>query len=169
MDIPIIIPKNNSSYNLTDLILLNFTETVNWDKKCNSCKKKGIQHSKIIKFNLLNEVIILSLQRIDNQFHCKNNSFVQYPNNLDLKEFCDDNLLNLNLEYNLFGIIHHLGDINNGHYFSEIKINENWFLFNDSEVKKLENINLINNTACVLIYNKEYNYLLVNLIKFKLT
>ena len=84
-------------------------------------------------------------------------SFVKSPVTLDLKDLkdlMDDNLLNLNINYSLYGIIHHVGEINFGHYFSEIIINDSWYIFNDSEVKRVENIDLNNNTVCVLFYNK---------------
>lgn len=69
------------------------------------------------------------------------------------------------INYNLKGVIIHEGDVNYGHYFSFIKINEQWFKFDDLRVDEIELEEVMNrslgngnkkteNCYC-LIYTKE--------------
>ena len=43
---------------------------------------------------------------------------------------------------------------NFGHYYSFIKIRNNWYEFNDSIVRKIDKLDMNNNEICVLLYKK---------------
>ena len=67
-------------------------------------------------------------------------------------DFKNDNCIN---NYNLYGIINHIGNLNNGHYFSVLKLNKNkWILFNDTNWIEIKDINQFKNTCYSLIYIK---------------
>jgi ubiquitin C-terminal hydrolase len=56
--------------------------------------------------------------------------------------------------YSLYGIANHSGTIDFGHYFAYIKIEGNWFEFNDSIVKSIGRINNISSSAYVFFYKR---------------
>lgn len=58
--------------------------------------------------------------------------------------------------YKLSSIIYHQGDINNGHYFTVVKRNEKYHLFNDSVIEKDIDINKIKSMPYMFFYEK-YN------------
>ena len=74
---------------------------------------------------------------------------------LDLKQFMDPIYDLNNYIYSLKGIINYKGNLDNGHYWSYIKIYNIWFEFNDSIIKKIEKIDLNNDSACILVYERE--------------
>ena len=100
--IPIYIPINNRNYNFNYLIKYNFNEIIKdtYDE-CEFCKKKNITHYKEIKFNMINEIIIFIIQRIDYKNNTKNESFIEYDDVLNLKDIIDDELKEKNLNYQL--------------------------------------------------------------------
>ena len=71
-----------------------------------------------------------------------------------MKEFCDETINTNDLNFKLFGIINHIGSIEYGHYFSTIKIDRNWYEFNDSVVRKIPKLDPCNKLVCVLFYTK---------------
>ena len=154
LDIPLLLSDDKMEFNLLNLIRTNFgEENINWNKKCDNCKKKD-NHKKVVKFSILNEIIIFSIQRFDKNLRIKNHSFVSFPEIVDLKNFCDETLSKLCYKYRLISIIHHTGEIDYGHYYSEININNNWYLFNDSQVKLLDKLNFNSDSVLILFYMK---------------
>ena len=49
-----------------------------------------------------------------------------------------------NYQYQLVGIIVHSGTTESGHYYSLVKLGENWFVFDDSRVSEFKISNLRN-------------------------
>jgi ubiquitin C-terminal hydrolase len=56
-----------------------------------------------------------------------------------------------NMNYELFGIINHEGNIFGGHYYSYIKKNK-WFAFNDTTISEVQDI--ISDKNYCLFYRK---------------
>ena len=77
LDIPLLIPTNCRNITLKKLIE-NFSLEikVNLNDSCLKCHKKKENIKKQIKFDMLNEIIIFSLQRIDPVQSIKNTSFI---------------------------------------------------------------------------------------------
>ena len=58
----------------------------------------------------------------------KNNNIIIFPDKLYLNDLIDKDLINnVNITYNLYGIINHIGIIQQGHYFSYINLNNSSF------------------------------------------
>ena len=100
-------------------------------KKCN---KKKTNIKKNIKFNILNKIIIFSIQRFDPLLSVKNESLIVYDEVIDLKPYSDEQIEEKNLDYRLIGTVHHNGTLQYGHYYANIKIVNEWYEFNDSLV-----------------------------------
>ena len=155
LDIPLLLPMKIREINLISLIKEYLKEeSLDWSSKCEKCKELNLKHIKKIKFSMLNDVIIFSLQRFDPYYSMKSSAYVSYEEIVDLKDFCDFDLYKHNTKYRLFGTINHIGNINYGHYFAYVRIGEIWYEFNDSIVKKINCIDLKSSSVCVLFYEK---------------
>ena len=89
------------------------------------------------------KILMIQLSRFEynpqtNRYE-KNNSYISYEQDLDLKKFLkeNDNNNNNNIcsEYTLHSVVVHSGDLNYGHYFCYIKIKDKWIQFNDEKVR----------------------------------
>ena len=162
LDFPLLFPENinNDIITLKELLKLYFqTENIDFESKCDVCHKI-YAHKKEIKISRPPEILILSLQRIDERQE-KLRYKVEFPQILDIYPYVDHDCgYDRECKYNLFGIINHEGRIDFGHYFSFIKIgNKNWFKFNDSHVSKIDKINNCSEDVYALFYVKQrYNY-----------
>lgn len=155
LDIPLLLPMKIREIDLISLIREYFKEeTLDWSNQCEKCKETNLVHVKKIKFNMINDVVIFSLQRIDPYFSMKSDCNVSFSEYIDLKEFCDYDLYRENTKYRLFGTINHIGIIDYGHYYAFIRIGEIWYEFDDSIVKKTNYMNLKNKSVCALFYEK---------------
>ena len=108
----------------------------------------------MINFSILNEIVIFSLQRLNPILSIKNKISVKFEEIIDLKDYCDKDLYKENTKYRLFGTINHFGSINSGHYYSYIRIGEDWYKFNDSKVQKIFKMDYNNTSVCALFYEK---------------
>ena len=141
LDIPLLIIENLKEIPLEDLIDNYLKQiSVNIDDICKNCKKKKKNIKKCIKFNILNEIIIFSIQRVDPLSSAKNTYIIKYDETIDLKRFIDDNNKGDTKNYRLFSTIHHIGTLSYGHYFSLISVEAQWYEFNDSNTTVIVNI-----------------------------
>ena len=155
LDIPLLLPNKTFKIDLSSLITEYFKEEeIDWSTKCDECKKPELKHLKIMKFSILNEIVIFSLQRFDPILSTKNDIRVSFKENIDLKDYCDNDLYKENTKYRLCGTINHIGNINYGHYYSFIRIGEIWYEFNDSIVRKVYSMDYDSSSVCVLFYEK---------------
>ena len=121
---------------------------------CKKCKKKKKNIKKKIKFNILNQLIIFSIQRFDPLLSVKNESLIIYDEILDLKPYSDEQITEERLQYRLIGTIHLNSTLQYGHYYSNIKINNKWYKFNDSNVTKIKDLVYRSSKICILFYIK---------------
>ena len=127
--------KNKDIYDLFNTYFKN--EKIEFQDKCQRCKKVG-EHIKMMKISRPPEILIISLQRIDEVNKTKNECIVNFPQILNLTNYIDHEIgFDKEAEYKLFSVVNHQGNVNFGHYFSYIQPlhSQNWFLFNDSQVK----------------------------------
>ena len=156
LDLPLLIPRNiMSSISLNELIKIHFeSEDIQFDTKCEGCGQKTI-HKKEIFFSRPPEILILSVQRLNMRTKRKNNISIQFSENLNLDNFIDKNCgFGNNCSYSLYGIANHTGTIDFGHYYAYIKIEGNWYEFNDSIVKSIGRIDNISSSAYVFFYKR---------------
>ena len=157
LDIPLLVPTETREINLYNLIeMFNNKISVDLDNKCKKCKKRKKNIKIQIKFNIINELIIFSVQRFDPLLSVKNESLIIYDELIDLKPYSDTPIFEKNLKYKLIGTIHHNGNLQYGHHFSNIKIENEWYEFNDSLVTKIQSFVDRSSNVCVLFYQKVY-------------
>ena len=58
--------------------------------------------------------------------------------------------------FQLLGLIYHFGTLDEGHYYTIIKIRDKWVKFNDNKVKILTNIEFKSKDVCAFLYEKKY-------------
>ena len=135
LDLPLLLPKERISIDIKDLLKDYFEcERIKFETKCENCKKKE-WHMKQIKISQPPNILILSLQRQNPRTGTKNNSYVDFSDELDMSIYLDHECWNKNdAKYSLYGIGNHTGSIDFGHYYAYIKINNSWYEFNDSSV-----------------------------------
>ena len=161
LDFPLLLPENETNIDIKDLLKKYFqSETIDFETECEKCKKK-LEHRKDIKISRPPEILILSLQRIDEQTKNKNECIVNFPRLLDMTEFIDHDCgFDNEPFYYLYAVINHIGNMESGHYFSYIRMlkTKEWFEFNDSVVKKIENkIETFPNAYALFYIKKQQN------------
>ena len=126
------------------------SEENNWI--CPKCKKNKSSEKKIDIFNC-SEILIIQLKRnnVSNlvKFPIENLNIGEY---IQYKENKQENYL-----YDLFAVANHKGTLDKGHYYAYCKNKDNkkWYEFNDSNVKEIEEKNIITSQAYILFYKKK--------------
>jgi len=156
IDIPLLFSNYLMNFSLEKLLDTFFNEeSLKWERECEKCHKKE-KHIKTMKLTHLSKILIISFQRINQITGRKNNSYVEFPIDLNMKKYSEKGIPNL-YYYDLFAIINHSGTIKSGHYTAIIKLNKEWYEFNDSKVKKIEikNNYILSNLVYCLYYIKK--------------
>lgn len=104
----------------------------------------------------LPKILVIELKRYDFNNN-KNDIFINFLlENFDISNYVIG-YNNLSYVYDLYAICNHVGSSNNGHYFCHIKINGNWYIFDDNNVILINDISkIITNNAYCLFYRKKY-------------
>ena len=140
----------NKNYNYDDNYILNLEDCFLFNQKkelyngnnkmiCNYCN--GFEDGQIQRvIDISPPILVIVLDRgIDNSLFKDNFNFDEF---LDLSKFIMDK--NSNTKYYLSGIITHIGESGRfGHFvaFNKMDINSPWYLYNDSNVSKVKDIN----------------------------
>ena len=134
---------------------------------CPHCNKK-LPVIKSQNFKSLPRILLLVLKRFefnyDTMIKEKIDDFYEFPFELDMTKYIAESNKkknNINNIYTLKSVVIHMGNCENGHYYSFIKIkNGKWYEFNDTHVKQFD-INLLNEEAFggeeVLYFNGKQN------------
>lgn len=150
--------KNNQNeyseeYNLQDLLYYKY------NKKFETCYKKEnnyMQIENILKICKLPKIVIITILRSETGEKLKTQK-LKFPNKIDFSDYIDKDLINKkNLKYKLFAINEKNGESkSNGHYYSFLKIDKNWYLYDDEKIIEKEP-NFVSNNVVGLFY-EEYH------------
>ena len=155
LDLPLLIPDQQKNYKLIDLIKYRLNSKLNeWSQKCENCKLAGLNHNRFEKFDMISNYIIIYIQRINKFEKTKNNSIIEFEENLNLGEFFVEKNISKNGLFKLLCIIYHEGSLDCGHYYVIIKIRDKWFKFSDDKVKLLNTIQFKSKDVCAFVYEK---------------
>ena len=151
------IPNNIENLNIYDCFdLYTSSEILDGDNmiKCEKTNEYKVA-KKTIKVWNFPKILIIHLKRFSNNSN-KNNKLVSFPiNNMDLSKYCVgyDKFSSI---YNLYGICNHEGSLNSGHYYAYCRNSNNkWYIYDDNNVREIENSSLISNNAYCLFYHKK--------------
>jgi ubiquitin C-terminal hydrolase len=111
------------------------------------CYKNVYMQQKIIHKP---RILIIHLKRWNNNLR-KNQRIIHFDlHTLNMDKYMEHDK---NVNYNLFGIINHSGNIFGGHYYSFIKNDNNkWYNYNDTNVNEIKETNIKTNKNYVLFY-----------------
>ena len=85
LDLPLLIPDQQKNYKLIDLIKYRLNSKINeWNQKCEKCNMANLNHYKFEKFDMISNYIIIYIQRINKFEKIKNNSIIEFEENLNL-------------------------------------------------------------------------------------
>ena len=137
---------------------------------CNHCNQ--LQYKiKYYSIYTMPKYLTLTLKRFFSfdmgmDINSKNESFISYP----IENFQLDNNP---IKYDLFAVINHIGNVNAGHYYSYVKVNDEWLCYNDTKVTKISTKEIVTNRAYILIYkengkNREEDFMFYNYMRMLL-
>jgi len=131
--------SENNMENLDGLMKkLSYSEELFGDNQyhCEKCKRL-CDAVKTIRVAALPDVLIIHLKRFSKTN--KINNFVDMPTQYGNHE--------------LVGIVNHSGGLSGGHYTANVKINNKWYVMNDSSCRIMQE-NIITHQAYILFYEK---------------
>ena len=124
--------------------------------ECPNCQKKVLAKKKT-ELYYLPKIFIICFSRFikENDYWSKNQEEILFPiNNLDMKDY----MIGPDKEhskYDLLAIIQHYGTIENGHYTSVCKNENNWYKYDDSSVNETNVKEAENSNAYILFYRRQ--------------
>ena len=150
-----LIPDEKKNYKLIDLINYRLSsKIIEWKQKCERCNIYGLNHHKYEQFDMIGNYIIIYVQRINKFLRKKNLSIIEFGENLNLGDLFYEKKNTLETSFKLLGIIYHVGSLEEGHYYTVIKIRDKWVQFNDNKVGLLTNIEFKSKEVCAFLYEK---------------
>ena len=91
------------------------------------------------------EILIIQINRIN----------IKHRKVIKIKEYLDISFVSKQYDnYELFGIINHIGTSNGGHYYTIIKKYNKWFIFNDNNIIETNFKSLVNSYNYCLFYKR---------------
>ncbi|KAI3379845.1 hypothetical protein SNEBB_001216 [Seison nebaliae] len=132
-----------------------FFKTEILEGNCKYCKGKR-KAKKIISTRLFPRILFLHLKRFSYNLIEKVETDVIFSKYLELSKY--DFYNNRTIEYELYGIIEHIGGVSSGHYIAKClhPVTNTWRIFDDASVEVLEEDNLMKtaNGAYILFYRQ---------------
>lgn len=129
--------NNNNLTNLNEC-LKKFTNIELLDELyyCNYCEKRT-KVTKNLKLNKLPKILSIQLKRFKHfGISSKLDHHIDIPLILNINDYLSNNETIIN--YELFSIICHIGNVNTGHYLAYVKNNNGlWFKFDDANVTRV--------------------------------
>lgn len=157
LDLPIPDNKETSIYDCLD-DYVNY-ETLEGDNSWyNDKTKKKEDVKKRMIFWSFPKILIIVLKRFSDDGRHKKLNNVKYPlNNLNLSKYVKGYNASKYV-YDLYGVCNHVGNLNTGHYTTFIKTLKNdWIHFNDDNISKIRESNIITPMSYCLFYRKKNN------------
>ena len=150
------VPMKNSSHlkNLLDDYFNNEENIETW--VCEKCNGNGCKRT--TKTWTFPNYLIIHLKRFTNTGE-KIHTHIDFPlDDLNLTEYVSQDKKDPNnYIYSLYAVNYHSGSNQSGHYWSTCKnIDNNWYTYNDTDVSKLKNTNLLSKDAYMLFYYRKY-------------
>ena len=151
LDLPIPEKKNPTLLDCFDAYTVK-EELEESNQYVNDDGKKVV--SKQIKFWKLSDILVITLKRFGNS-NKKNQCLVDFAiADLDLSKYIvgyDKN----SFKYDLYAICNHSGGVMGGHYWANIKTNNKWYNFNDTNISEIDVNKIKTPRAYCFFYRKK--------------
>lgn len=135
--------------------LENYVKPITLDENnkwyCSNCNRKSQATKKLSIWNT-SEYLFISYKRHVNIgiSTIKDGRAIDTPFELDISPYVEEKCKN----YSLCIITFHSGNMNNGHYITLRKIENDWFIFNDNSVESIDESNIDIRSAYYMVYKK---------------
>lgn len=123
------------------------------DWKCEKCNDYT-EYVKTIKIWKIPNILIFNIKRFSENLH-KNNKEININESFYIKKGSIIKNLSSDKKYIFSSMALHYGNMNNGHYCAICKYNNEYFLYDDMNVNKVNNIFEKNKNAYMIIYEEE--------------
>ena len=152
IDLPI--PQNKKILSLLDCMNLYIEGEIIEDVFVETTQSKETVQKKI-QFWSFPQILVIVFKRFNSR-NQKNQILIDFPvENLDLSKY-SVGYSQTTFKYDLYGICNHSGSVFGGHYTSFIKnANGNWYHFNDTNVNRVLETDIITPKAYCLFYRKK--------------
>jgi ubiquitin C-terminal hydrolase len=82
----------------------------------------------------------------------KNNREVRFDECINVEE----ESTRRGVDYKLVGVVHHLGTLNRGHYYADVRVNNEWFEMDDDKVTpaRMSALGNYSKSVYMLIYQR---------------
>jgi ubiquitin carboxyl-terminal hydrolase 8 len=102
-------------------------------------------------------ILVIDLKRFKNS-NVKLQNLIYFPiEDLDLSSYLIGYNKDKECKYDLYGVCNHSGGVLGGHYTSYIKVKNEWYHFNDTDIKKIDNPNSVITTRAYCLFYKKRN------------
>lgn len=122
---------------------------------CNKCKEH-VRATKKMNIYCTGDILIIMLKRfsqVSSFQRRKLENLVNFPiTDLDLTDYIEGDQCK---KFDLYAVSYHIGGLHGGHYTAKVKVNDNWYDFNDSSVSKTTPEEVVNSKAYVLFYKRK--------------
>jgi ubiquitin carboxyl-terminal hydrolase 36/42 len=118
---------------------------------CEKCKKKVSATKKLVIKNSP-KYLYVALKRFEFNYIKELNKIRASKIDTDISMPCVTTINNF--EYQLKGCIYHMGSLNGGHYVYYHRIDNQWILFDDKQIRNVNTINDIINKGYVYLYER---------------
>lgn len=157
------LPQNVSKPTISDCMdMFCKEETLDQNNmwKCDSCKNMVPAKKQLLLWTNP-AILVVQLKRFGVDRRRKDTRFIDYPlTNLDISSMMSPVYKDTNTKnycYDLYSVINHVGGINGGHYYSFCldEKSGNWYVYDDTTVKKISINDVVNNNAYILFYIRQ--------------
>ena len=150
-----ILNKNNK-ISIYDCLELFTQKEILKDVLCENCNKKTT-FTKELKIERLPEYLFIVFKRFKyiSKYSTKIESVISFPfENLQLENYLMEKKKS-NRNYDLYAVINHSGNLSRGHYYCNVKQDNQWIKYDDSYVVVDDDINISN--VYLLVYTANNN------------
>ena len=138
-------------------------ETLSGNDKwyCSRCKDHVTAQKKMEVYKAP-DYLIIHLKRFSHQRNTmfgsrKINDFINFPvNGLNMAPYILDKGADKSCQYDLYAVSNHFGSLSGGHYtaFAKNPVYQKWFNFDDTDVSRASEANVVTQAAYVLFYKR---------------
>jgi ubiquitin C-terminal hydrolase len=144
----------DKNLSIVDMIKQLYNEDINCDVwECEKCKLKT-KYIKQTKLWSIPKVLFIVVTRFADMFR-KNTEPININEQLHFNEGTELSNPDVKKYYKLSSMALHVGNLNSGHYMAICNNDtDNYLLYNDMDIKEINNFKNNNNSAYMIIYNQ---------------